>query len=50
MLEDWRLPPLTMNIAYQNKQRLPIKIKVFVDFLSAYVRAAVREIDDSKAN
>ena len=45
VLEDWRLPPLIMNIAYQNKQRLPIKIKVFVEFLSAHMRAVATELN-----
>ncbi|MGL4287841.1 MAG: LysR family transcriptional regulator [Phreatobacter sp.] len=40
VLDDWDLPPLTMNIAYQNKRRLPVKIKVFSEFLIAHVRAS----------
>lgn len=40
VLGDWDLPPLTMNIAYQNRQRLPGKIKVFADFLTAHMRIA----------
>lgn len=38
ILTDWQLPVLTMNIAYQNRERLPAKIRVFIDFLVAYVR------------
>lgn len=37
---DWQLPMLTMNIAYQNRERLPAKIRVFTDFLVNYVRRA----------
>lgn len=38
VLLDWQLPMLSMNIAYQNKARLPAKIRVFTDFLVHYVR------------
>lgn len=38
LLLDWQLPTLTMNIAYQNRERLPAKIRVFNDFLVSYVR------------
>lgn len=38
VLLDWQLPMLSMNIAYQNKARLPAKIRVFTDFLVRYVR------------
>ena len=38
VLLDWQLPMLTMNIAYQNRERLPAKIRVFTDFLVNYVR------------
>ncbi|QRG06631.1 LysR family transcriptional regulator [Xanthobacter dioxanivorans] len=40
VLLDWQLPTLTMNIAYQNRERLPAKIRVFADFLVNYVRKA----------
>lgn len=40
VLLDWQLPMLTMNIAYQNRERLPAKIRVFTDFLVNYVRKA----------
>ena len=33
VLTDWELPLLTMNIAYQNRVRLPAKIRVFFGFL-----------------
>lgn len=40
VLIDWTLPMLTMNIAYQNRERLPAKIRVFTDYLVNYVRRA----------
>lgn len=40
VMQDWQLPMLTMNIAYQNRERLPAKIRVFADFLVSYVRRA----------
>lgn len=42
VLLDWQLPMLSMNIAYQNKTRLPAKIRVFTDFLVHYVRRTSR--------
>ena len=47
VLENWRLPPLVMNIAYQNKQRLPIKIKAFVEFLTTHMRAVASELNQA---
>ncbi|MGJ5072238.1 LysR substrate-binding domain-containing protein [Bradyrhizobium oligotrophicum] len=38
VLLDWELPLLTMNIAYQNRVRLPAKIRVFADFLVDHIR------------
>jgi DNA-binding transcriptional LysR family regulator len=38
ILMDWELPRLTMNIAYQNRLRLPAKIRVFSDFLVEHIR------------
>lgn len=38
ILRDWELPVLTMNIAFQNRVRLPAKIRVFSDFLLDHVR------------
>jgi len=38
VLMDWELPLLTMNIAYQNRVRLPAKIRVFSDFLVNHIR------------
>ncbi|MGY0573866.1 LysR substrate-binding domain-containing protein [Bradyrhizobium sp. RDM12] len=39
VLTDWELPLLTMNVAYQNRVRLPAKIRVFSDFLVGHIRA-----------
>ena len=39
VLTDWELPLLTMNVAYQNRVRLPAKIRVFSDFLVNHIRA-----------
>ncbi|MBR1086201.1 LysR family transcriptional regulator [Bradyrhizobium manausense] len=39
VLTDWELPLLTMNVAYQNRVRLPAKIRVFSDFLVDHIRA-----------
>ncbi|MDN5003920.1 LysR substrate-binding domain-containing protein [Bradyrhizobium sp. GCM10027634] len=39
VLTDWELPLLTMNVAYQNRLRLPAKIRVFSDFLVDHIRA-----------
>lgn len=38
VLTDWELPLLTMNVAYQNRVRLPAKIRVFSDFLVGHIR------------
>jgi DNA-binding transcriptional LysR family regulator len=38
VLTGWELPLLTMNIAYQNRVRLPAKIRVFSDFLVSHIR------------
>lgn len=38
ILMDWELPLLTMNIAYQNRVRMPAKIRVFTDFLFNHIR------------
>ncbi|WID99868.1 LysR family transcriptional regulator (plasmid) [Bosea vestrisii] len=38
ILMDWELPRLTMNIAYQNRLRLPAKIRAFSDFLVEHIR------------
>ncbi|WP_322044300.1 LysR family transcriptional regulator [Paraburkholderia sp. J67] len=33
ILSDWRLPTLTINIAYQSRRHQPAKIRVFTEFL-----------------
>ncbi|MBM7060663.1 substrate binding domain-containing protein [Pseudomonas sp. UL073] len=33
VLDDWELPSLTINIAYQSRHHLPMKVRVFIDFL-----------------
>jgi DNA-binding transcriptional LysR family regulator len=33
VLTDWRLPALTINIAYQSRRHQPAKIRVFTEFL-----------------
>jgi len=33
VLEDWELPPLTINLAYQSRRYQPAKIRVFTEFL-----------------
>ncbi|AQH02036.1 LysR family transcriptional regulator [Burkholderia sp. KK1] len=38
VLEDWQLPPLTINFAYQSRRYQPAKIRAFTDFLIERVR------------
>jgi DNA-binding transcriptional LysR family regulator len=33
VLDDWHLPKLTINIAFQNKRFMPVKTRLFIDFL-----------------
>ncbi|MBK4738478.1 LysR family transcriptional regulator [Noviherbaspirillum pedocola] len=33
VLNDWDLPRLTINLAYQSRKHLPAKVRVFIDFL-----------------
>ena len=33
VLDEWDLPRLTINIAYQGRKHLPARVRVFVDFL-----------------
>lgn len=33
VLNDWDLPRLTVNLAYQSRKHLPAKVRVFIDFL-----------------
>jgi hypothetical protein len=39
LLMDWELPLLTMNIAYQNRVRLPAMIRVFSDHIREHSQA-----------
>ncbi|WP_122223571.1 LysR family transcriptional regulator [Pseudomonas syringae group genomosp. 3] len=34
VLEDWELPRLTINLAFQTRLHLPAKVRVFIDFLA----------------
>jgi DNA-binding transcriptional LysR family regulator len=38
VLEDWKLPPLTINLAYQSRRYQPAKIRVFTEFLLELVK------------
>ncbi len=38
VLDDWELPRLTMNIAFQTRQYLPTKVRVFIDALTERFR------------
>jgi len=33
VLDDWRLPSLTINIAFQSRRYMPAKTRLFIDFL-----------------
>jgi DNA-binding transcriptional LysR family regulator len=33
VLDEWDLPRLTINLAYQSRQHLPAKVRCFIDFL-----------------
>ncbi|HEY4211159.1 MAG TPA: LysR family transcriptional regulator [Steroidobacteraceae bacterium] len=33
VLEDWELPRLTINIAYQSRVHMPAKVRAFIDFM-----------------
>jgi Transcriptional regulator len=35
VLDDWDLPRLTMNIAFQTRSHLPVKVRLFIDALVA---------------
>jgi DNA-binding transcriptional LysR family regulator len=43
LLDDWHLPRLTINLAYQSRRHQPAKIRVFADFLLEMV--AQRELE-----
>lgn len=34
VLDDWELPTLTMNIAFQTRRYMPMKVRVFIDALT----------------
>ncbi|MDX3906572.1 MAG: LysR substrate-binding domain-containing protein [Pigmentiphaga sp.] len=36
LLEDWDLPRLSINIAYQSRKYLPAKTRAFIDFLTCH--------------
>jgi DNA-binding transcriptional LysR family regulator len=44
LLDDWHLPRLTINLAYQSRRHQPAKIRAFTDFLLEMV--AQRELED----
>ena len=33
VLDDWDLPRLTVNIAFQNRAHLPARVRLFIEFL-----------------
>jgi DNA-binding transcriptional LysR family regulator len=33
VLDDWELPLLTINIAYQSRMHMPAKVRAFIDFM-----------------
>lgn len=35
VLDDWDLPRLTINIAYQERRFMPVKTRLFIEFVSA---------------
>ena len=37
LLQDWELPMLTINLAYQNRRGMPAKIRVFSEFLREWM-------------
>ena len=39
VLEDWQLPRLTINLAYQSRRYQPAKIRVFTEFLIERVKS-----------
>jgi len=40
VLEDWQLPPLTVNLAYQSRRHQPAKIRVFADALREHMKSS----------
>lgn len=35
VLDDWDLPRLTINMAFQSRRYMPAKLRVFIEFLLA---------------
>uniref|UniRef100_E1TFT3 Transcriptional regulator, LysR family n=1 Tax=Burkholderia sp. (strain CCGE1003) TaxID=640512 RepID=E1TFT3_BURSG len=40
LLEDWQLPPLIINLAYQSRRHQPAKIRVFAQALREHMESA----------
>lgn len=38
VLDDWDLPRLTMNIAFQTRRHMPAKVRLFIDALAQHFR------------
>jgi DNA-binding transcriptional LysR family regulator len=38
VLNEWDLPRLTINIAFQSRQYLPAKVRIFIDFITEHFR------------
>ena len=38
ILEEWDLPKLSINIAYQRRKNLPARVRAFIDFLIRHFR------------
>jgi DNA-binding transcriptional LysR family regulator len=36
VLDDWDLPRLTINVAFQSRRYLAAKVRLFIDFLVAH--------------
>ncbi|AZG09744.1 LysR family transcriptional regulator [Pigmentiphaga sp. H8] len=43
LLEDWELPLLSINIAYQTRKHLPAKVRAFIDFMSRHFEQNANE-------
>jgi len=39
ILNEWELPTLTINLAYQSRRNQPAKIRVFADALSEHIKS-----------
>ncbi|MEI9923681.1 MAG: LysR substrate-binding domain-containing protein [Bradyrhizobium sp.] len=38
VLDEWDLPRLTINLAFQSRQHLPAKVRCFIDFIVEHFR------------